>query len=263
MKTTSSKIFSLVIGHSVKGKPILAYSNFQIQSKKGKIDVLIIGGIHGDERAPVFFLENFSKSKIFLESPKKVVIIPMANPDGFAINSRLNSNGVDLNRNFPYKWSSKSESPSGTKALSEPEAFTLNEFILKWEPKVIISMHWALAEIDPDGPQSNPLAQLMYSSLTKTEKKFYLLKNSGPRSTSTALPGSLGQYCGFSLEYAREKKPVMITLELPYTSKTSPPLHPLPEGSFERACTFWKMKAGNYRKKIEPGVFKMLECAIK
>ena len=68
-----------------------------------------VGNMHGDETVGrellqqlVIFLApaDSLRTKTILSSAV-IYVIPTMNPDGFAAMRRENSNGVDLNRNFP------------------------------------------------------------------------------------------------------------------------------------------------------------------
>lgn len=159
-----------IIGKSVEGRDLLVHANFPLRGKTGqapgRCDTLLIGGTHGDERASVAILENFVQSHLDsgrLTSP--TAILCLHNPDGFAADSRYNARGVDLNRNFPHRWSSASDEPPGNLPVSEPESLALHAFILSRRPARIVSLHWALSEIDADGPQSTALAMKMWKVL--------------------------------------------------------------------------------------------------
>ena len=69
--------------------------------------VLITAGVHGDERAAIMGLYGFVKAMCDnVTSLNKIIyaatykIIPVVCPSGFDNNSRINSNGVNINRNF-------------------------------------------------------------------------------------------------------------------------------------------------------------------
>ena len=67
------------------------------------------------------------------------------NVDGYRASTRVNSHGVDLNRNYPTKnWSSEAREKKyfpGEKALSEPENQFLEKLFQKYPPRIIISFH--------------------------------------------------------------------------------------------------------------------------
>ena len=72
-------------------------------------------------------------------------IIDDANPDGSAANSRQNAHGVDLNRNFPYRWQPQDGVyESGPGPASEPETQVLQRFIERERPRVTLWYHQAL-----------------------------------------------------------------------------------------------------------------------
>lgn len=256
-------IFSEIIGNSVNGVEIPAQSNFSFEQRLKKPFTLIIAGIHGDERATVPIAEHFISRYVKTGNiAQPVCVIPIANPDGYEANTRTNARGVDINRNFPYNWEENSHEPPGTAPLSEPESRALYDFLLRSMPARIISLHWALSEIDADGEQSLPLAEKMWASLTDREKRKYRLKHQSPDLEKNAeCPGSLGQWCGYGLGTAYNERPAMITLELPYTVDSARNLHPLPDDSFATVVRIWNKNSAYYIKQTEPSVHKMLLAA--
>ena len=72
----------------------------------------------------------------------KIVLVPLVNPSGVnAGNTRTNSNGVDINRNFPTRWSELDTNP-GASAGSELET----QALLSWvnshiDTRVVIDHH--------------------------------------------------------------------------------------------------------------------------
>ncbi len=134
-----------VIGHSVKGRPIVAWHLGETRRPK----VVLIAGMHGNEGAPRGILtalrEGHSVHGIDLW------IVPAYNPDGLAAGSRRNARGVDLNRNYPYHWAPLTGSYySGPKPASEPETRAMMKFLRKVRPDYILSFHQPLHGVDVD-----------------------------------------------------------------------------------------------------------------
>ncbi len=245
----------LVIGRSVEGRPI------EVWAERERIRTLIIGGFHGDEPATVDLVIDFAPGT------PGVALLPLLNPDGAERGTRYNANGVDLNRNFDYNWHPESEEPSGSHPLSEPESKALSEFVLARRPQKIVSLHWALGEIDADGPQSTALAEAMWAVLSEEERAPYRLRvteiGRGQRrleQTYVECPGSMGQWAGYSVTYPDGTQPAMITLELPYDPRLPRP-EPLPGDHWDIVQRLWSQDAAAYLDAARPAVEKMLHAA--
>ena len=181
------------IGTSVAGRPIEMYS-----AGRGRESMLILATIHGNESAgtPLLkeLMEHLSGDRALTEG-RRILIIPVANPDGYAKNIRHNVRGIDLNRNFPAEnWQTSDR--HGEVALSEPESVALHRVLTEHKPAIIISIHQPLVCIDYDGPGKG-LADAMAAECDLPVKRL------GGR------PGSLGSYAGESLNIP------IITVELP------------------------------------------------
>lgn len=224
---------------------------------------LLIGGTHGDEKATISILENFIRDYLETGRVKEpVAAIPLLNPDGHARDSRYNGSGVDLNRNFPHNWSERSEEPPGENALSEPEARALHDFILEKRPGKIVSLHWALAEIDADGMHSDTLGRVMWDALGPQGRIPYRLRTGGQPSAD-ACPGSLGQWCGFGSAFAGALRPAMVTLELPYHPYPSPRPPALPEDHLDFVRFLWEARPEEYLAGVQDPVHAALEAACR
>jgi hypothetical protein len=247
------------IGFSVEGRPIELWSD-----AAGPNGTLIIGGIHGDEPAAIDLVREFSPPR-----GNPVARLPLANPDGLERRSRYNAHGVDLNRNAEYNWRADAAEPPGRAPWSEPETRALRELILEWLPAKIISMHWALGEIDADGVQSTRLAEAMWNAMSVTERIPYRLRIAdalGDRQhlqqADAVCPGSLGQWAGYGLLYPDGSRPAMITLELPYDASI-PRGETLPDDHFEVVQAQWARDPGHYLATVRDPVFKMLRAACE
>jgi hypothetical protein len=250
---------AVTIGRSVEGRGIVA----EVRGEGGPGSTLLIGGMHGDEIATIELLKRFRPG----HAVGGVAILPLANPDGCDRRTRYNARGVDLNRNCGFNWHAESEEPPGPGPWSEPESRALRDFIERWQPAKIVSLHWALAEIDADGEQSTALAEAMWAALDEAEQKPYRLRvtqlGHGLRMLQrmyVLCPGSLGQWCGYALEYADGSRPAMITLELPYDPELSRP-DELPADHLQTLHARWTQDAEGYLRTAAPAVEKMLHAA--
>jgi hypothetical protein len=89
----------ITIGHSAQGRPIRA---LRVGSPRARVKLLVIGSVHGNERAGEAVIERLRRAR----PPRgtSLWLVEQANPDGAAAGARPNAHGVDLNRNFPYRW---------------------------------------------------------------------------------------------------------------------------------------------------------------
>jgi murein peptide amidase A len=124
-----------LLGHSVQGRAITAV---EVGDPTGT-RILVVGCVHGNEPAGIAIarrLATFSPQGIDLW------IVPDLNPDGVAAGARGNAHGVDLNRNFPFRWRSRTGVyASGPRPLSEPEARIAYRLILRLHPYVTVWFH--------------------------------------------------------------------------------------------------------------------------
>jgi len=115
-----------------------------------------------------YLLENYGSNPevTYLVDNREIYFLPVLNPDGYVYNQTTNpsgggdwrknrrnnsgSYGVDLNRNFGYKWgydnTGSSSTPSsetyrGPSAFSEPEAFYFRDFVQSKNIKTHINYH--------------------------------------------------------------------------------------------------------------------------
>jgi hypothetical protein len=191
-------------GHSVQGRRIYLRD---IAAKGRELRVLVIGGIHGDEKSSASVVLHWIQHASETPSNTHWRFIPLANPDGLSAKppKRVNANGVDLNRNFPtpqwtreakYYWETRTRRDPrrwpGPKPLSEPESRFLHEQLESFKPDVIVSIHAPYGLLDYDGPSAAPpkLGRLFLDQVG-------------------IFPGSLGNYAGV------HKKVPVVTIELP------------------------------------------------
>ena len=201
-----------VAGKSIERRPIRC----EIYGD-GPDVLMVIATIHGSEPSGTPLVAAFAEWLVAHPDElvgRTVVIIPVANPDGFATGNRFNAHEVDLNRNFPAgNWGVPqaaygNTSPRGDTfahgnrfkpghtPLSEPESRVLMQLLCRYFPNRIISIHQPVACIDYDGP-AEQLAAAMAAKCPLPVRQL------GSR------PGSLGSFVGTTLE-----RPI-ITWELP------------------------------------------------
>ncbi len=134
-----------LIGHSARGRPIYA---FQMGDPRGA-NVLVVGCIDGNEPAGLAIATRLEQ----LKAPAGIDlwVLPVLNPDGLAMGTLGNARGVDLNRNFPWGWTSLGGSgtfDSGPHALSEPESKAAYQLIRRLKPRLSIWFHQHLDVVD-------------------------------------------------------------------------------------------------------------------
>jgi protein MpaA len=114
--------------------------------------ILVFGAIHGNESAGIAVTRDLLADSATLDS--NIWVVPDLNPDGVARNTRQNARGVDLNRNFPWRWRPLSGVYySGPKPLSEREARIAYRLILRLRPHVTIWFHQHLDMVWAAGGQ--------------------------------------------------------------------------------------------------------------
>lgn len=105
-----------------------------------------MAGIHGNERITYPLAEALSR--VELPDDMHLTIVPSLNPDGWAANTRRNARGVDLNRNFPWLWTSSKES-AGSGPGSELETQAAMNLLQTERPDLVIWIHQPLDYVAP------------------------------------------------------------------------------------------------------------------
>ena len=138
----------VTIGHSVQGRPIVAWSLGNDQAKR---KILVIGCIHGNECAGLAITSALRHRRV--PAGVQLWVIPELNPDGTALDTRQNAHGVDLNRNFPYRWHMITDPVyySGPRPVSEPETRAAMRFVRRIMPAVTITYHQHMDLVDMAG----------------------------------------------------------------------------------------------------------------
>lgn len=148
MTLSKRVVGSALVGRSVEGRRIMAYEKGTRSSKAAR-RVLIIGCIHGNEKAGIA-TANYMLRAVSVRSDSQVWIVPTMNPDGNAADTRQNAHGVDMNRNWPINWvrTKKGTSTySGPRAASEPEVREMMAFMKRIDPDKVVVIHQPWAEV--------------------------------------------------------------------------------------------------------------------
>jgi protein MpaA len=135
----------VLVGKSVQKRAITAV---QLGDPAGTRIALVVGLIHGDEHAGLRIIEAVKRaaaqdSAALQET--QLWVIDTVNPDGQRAHTRKNVHGVDLNRNFPYRW--RDDVPHsngyypGPKPASEPETRAVMAFVRRIQPDLSIWYH--------------------------------------------------------------------------------------------------------------------------
>ena len=138
----------LVLGTSVQGRPIVAWT---FGSDRARRKVLVVGCIHGDECAGLAIVSALRHARV--PNGVQLWVVPEMNPDGTAADTRQNAHGVDLNRNFPYRWQPIADPIyySGPDAASEPETRAAMRLVRRIRPAVTIWYHQHMDLVDLSG----------------------------------------------------------------------------------------------------------------
>jgi protein MpaA len=150
-----------VIGRSVQGRPIRAY---RVGDPTSANRMVVMATLHGDEPRTRLLLAAIRDG-----APVRGIdlwLVPVANPDGLARGTRRNAHGVDLNRNYPYRWADlDGHYESGPRAGSEPETRALMAFFDEVRPRRVVSFHQPLDGVDVSSRESRPFARRLARSL--------------------------------------------------------------------------------------------------
>ncbi len=137
----------VLLGRSVKGRPIRAVV---LGDPNTPTTALVVGCIHGNEPAGITVVDRV---RGWTPPPGIALwLVSDLNPDGRAADTRQNAHGVDLNRNFPYRWQplgpAGSQQYAGSRPLSEPETRIAHSLILRLRPRLTIWFHQPLGVTD-------------------------------------------------------------------------------------------------------------------
>lgn len=174
-----------VFGRTALGLPIPAYR----WSGPGP-EVLVLGGVHGDETEGVVCAFGlYDRFNLGFSLGLSLTLVPAFNLDGVLAKTRVNGNGVDLNRNLPSNdWNPQAFNeryPPGPHAGSEPENQALVDYLAKKCPRFVLSLHsW------------KPLLNINGDCLAEAEAIRQATGYVIEESIGYPTPGCLGTYAG-------------------------------------------------------------------
>ena len=153
----ATTVHVIPLGRSARGRAIDA---IEVSAPNPHVAVLVVGCIHGNEPAGI----AVARALAHATPPAGVAlwIVPDLNPDGVAADTRQNADGVDLNRNFPWRWRDlEGTFDSGVRPLSEPESRIAYRLILRIRPAVSIWFHQHLNVVDDS--TGNPALERLFA----------------------------------------------------------------------------------------------------
>jgi murein peptide amidase A len=113
----------------------------------------VIGAIHGNERAGIAIVQRLEHDTASRDV--SLWVLPDLNPDGAHANTRGNAHGVDLNRNFAWRWRPRTAPGTtfyaGPGPLSEPESRFARLLISRLRPDITIWFHQSETAVDSSG----------------------------------------------------------------------------------------------------------------
>jgi hypothetical protein len=144
---------SVTFGRSVRGDRLRAV---RLGDPNASRKALLVGSIHGDETAGHEIVRILRRRYRDLKGAE-LWVVKTVNPDGVRANRRQNARGVDLNRNFSYRWTgaaaSGAEDP-GPRPFSEPESRAVRRLARRLKPRITIWYHqpWGQVLLPCSGP---------------------------------------------------------------------------------------------------------------
>jgi hypothetical protein len=119
---------------------------FEVQrvgDPQAPVRVLVVGSIHGNETAGHAVVRRLAR--VAPPAGVQLWLVESANPDGVRRGTRQNARGVDLNRNFPYRWAAGGRPFDtyypGRAPASEPETRALMALAREVRPGLTVYYH--------------------------------------------------------------------------------------------------------------------------
>ncbi|HEY1133465.1 MAG TPA: DUF2817 domain-containing protein [Nocardioides sp.] len=200
-----------VYGRSAQGRELAAY---RVGNYDADFTAMVVVGMHGNEQGvngiATGLRELAAKGRF---SAVNLWIVPAYNPDGLVRNTRQNSRGVDLNRNYPHNWRRLGGNYySGNQAGSEVETWSFMKVLDRVQPDLILSFHQPLNGVDIDTKYPS-WARYVAQGLNLPLKNF----NCGGVCTGTMTGWYNARYPGIAMtvEYGARPDPTYMRIHAP------------------------------------------------
>lgn len=276
-----SLISSESIGKSIQGRDIYAYCFGKCKSAEAVPSFLITALIHPREPASItstifflkYLLEKYDEgdeSAVYLMKNRKIVAVPVVNPDGLVFNQTIAPNGggmrrknmrivndstfgVDLNRNFgPQEfWNASNNGSStnpafdtyrGSMPFSEPETEALRELARRNIFNTALGVHtFGNYLVYPYGAlqQDTPDSMLFRGLGLELHSKFRYVFGTDLQTVSYSTRGGLDDY----LYLSEANKPTILSATIEagsYKDSFWPPQNRIIEIAKEQLNAFWQ-----------------------
>ena len=188
----SGSLKRLTFGHSVRGTKLRAV---RLGDPNATRKALVVGSIHGDEREGHEIVRKLRRSH--RNTPGvQLWVVTSVNPDGVEARSRKNARGVDLNRNFSYRWRGGAPGSSsyypGPHPFSEPESRAVRRLARRIKPRVTIWYHqpWGQVLAPCHGPARKQKRYARIAHLPVKRCRGQRLRGTATRWQNHHLPGT-------------------------------------------------------------------------
>lgn len=186
IKNLSDTFCKEVVGHSYKGIPI-----YKVTIGKGSTNILVWSQMHGNEstgtKAVFDFFKWLTKDDIVANTILEkctLVFLPMLNPDGAAVYTRVNAQDIDLNRDAVD--------------VIAPESKVLRQVLKNVNPKFCFNLHdqrtifnvgdnpATISFLAPSEEKSRKLTEGRKITMSVISEMYNALKS--------LIPGQIGRY---------------------------------------------------------------------
>ena len=177
--TYGSMVSSEIVGYTVRGEGIQMWRVGNLSSER---IILVDASRHGGEYVTtealylaVKWILTSNNSYAIAVRRYQIFVVPIVNLDKYQL-SRYNSHGVDLNRNFEFKWSVNTNTYRGSFPCSEPETQAFEYIFSRYEISWYLTLHAGDYRITPAywSGMSHPTTfyQSVYSKISSITRSF-------------------------------------------------------------------------------------------